>query len=363
MSKNKNGLSRTLSIGALALVFGAGIEADALEGPGGPVSAPPAPAVADVSARVETSPVPHKGDAADDPAIWVNPQDPSLSAVIGSDKLGGIGVYDLDGREIQYLRAGKINNVDLRTGFTLGGREVVVVAGSNRTDNSIALFTLDPKTRTLTDVAARKISSTPQSYGACLYHSKATGKFYCFVTAKTGVVEQYELFEAAGKIDARKVRSFNLGSVAEGCVADDELGQLYVSQELVGIWKLGAEPEAGETRKLVDKAGKGALVADVEGLAIAYGKDGKGYLMVSSQGNHTYVVYRREGDNAFVKTFRIVDANGVDGAAETDGIDVTTASLGDAFPRGLFVAQDGFNDNGNQNFKLVPLERIVSLED
>jgi 3-phytase len=73
------------------------------------------------------------------------------------------------------------------------------------------------------------------------------------------------------------------------------------------------------------------------------------------------VVYRREGNNEFVKKFRIGNGEGVDGCEETDGIDVTTANLGPAFPHGVFVVQDGFNDKGNQNFKLVPLQTIVKL--
>ena len=81
--------------------------------------------------------------------------------------------------------------------------------------------------------------------------------------------------------------------------------------------------------------------------------------MASSQGNHTFVVYRRDGNNEFVKKFRIGNGSATDGAEETDGIDVTTANLGPAFPYGVFVAQDGFNDKGNQNFKLVPLQLIV----
>jgi 3-phytase len=40
---------------------------------------------------------------------------------------------------------------------------------------------------------------------------------------------------------------------------------------------------------------------------------------------------------------------------------VTTANLGPSFPHGVFVVQDGFNDKGNQNFKLVPLQAIVKL--
>jgi 3-phytase len=59
-----------------------------------------------------------------------------------------------------------------------------------------------------------------------------------------------------------------------------------------------------------------------------------------------------------VGTFRIV-AGAIDAVSDTDGIDVTGASLGAAFQGGLFVAQDGSNDGGNQNFKLVPWLQVA----
>jgi 3-phytase len=67
-------------LGALAVVsVGAVLAAS-------PVTAAPAPSVSrkavsivQVSSVVETVPVAHSGDAADDPAIWVNPNDPSRS--------------------------------------------------------------------------------------------------------------------------------------------------------------------------------------------------------------------------------------------------------------------------------------------
>ena len=83
----------------------------------------------EVSATVETQPVPSDGDAADDPAIWVHPSDPSLSTVIGTDKEGGLAVYDLDGNQIQYLSGIRPNNVDLRYDFPLGGGSSPVAAG------------------------------------------------------------------------------------------------------------------------------------------------------------------------------------------------------------------------------------------
>jgi 3-phytase len=314
-----------------------------------------------VTATVETDPVPNGGDAADDPAIWVNPNDPAQSTIIGTDKRGGLAVYDLSGKQIQYLSDGLMDNVDLRDGFRLGGQTVTIVTASNRKDNSIAVYKINPQTRTLEKLASIKVENGLILYGMCMYRSARAGKMYFFGTSKSGDVGQWELFESAGNVGANKVRNLKLGTKVEGCVADDELGFFYVSEEAVGIWKFGAEPDDGSPPKQVAKAGDGRLFADVEGLTIAYGKNGAGYLIASSQGNHSYVVYRREGDNQFVKNFRIGDGGGIDGCEETDGIDVTTANLGPAFPNGVFVVQDGFNDKGNQNFKLAPLQNIVKL--
>ena len=49
----------------------------------------------------------------------------------------------------------------------------------------------------------------------------------------------------------------------------------------------------------------------------------------------------------------------VDAVTGSDGIEVSTANLGPAFPNGAFVTQDDSNDGLNQNFKLVPLEQIL----
>ena len=198
-----------------------------------------------VAATVETDPVPNPGDAADDPAIWVNPADPALSTIIGTDKTagGGLGVYDLGGHQIQFLPFGELNNVDLRTGFPLEGTSVALVTAGNRTDNSIAIFKIDPATRLLSNVAARTIT-TLTTYGSCMYHSPVTGKFYYFVDSKAGDIEQWELQDnGAGLVDATKTRNLRkLNTQPEACVVDDELGFFYIGEEDVGIWKFGAEP-------------------------------------------------------------------------------------------------------------------------
>src|SRR5215210_7900730 len=258
----------------------------------------------EVTAKGETDPVPPGGDA-DDPAIWLNPDDPAKSTIIGTDKLGGLAVYDLGGNQIQYLADGDLNNVDLRDGFPLGGESVTLVTAADSTTNRLAIYRVDPATRELVDVARRRITVGIAAYGSCMYTSPATGRFYVFVNSEEeggqpgGQVEQWELFEedGSGKVDARRVRKFAVGSQTEGCVADDELGDLYIGEEDRAIWKYPAEPDAGTKRVRVDSTGPdGHLEADIEGLAIAYGA-ARGYLIASSQGDSSIVVYRRGGSN------------------------------------------------------------------
>lgn len=313
-----------------------------------------------VVATVETDPVPTSGDAADDATIWVHPTDPSESTIIGTDKDRGLAVYDLSGRQIQFLPDGRLNNVDLRYDFPLGGERVALVTSGNRADDSIAIYRVNPTTRMLENVAARKIT-TLAAYGSCMYHSQKTSATYYFVNSEQGDVEQWKLYDnGTGKVDAHRVRSFLVGSRTEGCVADDELGYLYIAVEDLGIRKYGAEPTTGEWYTVVDTTGLGGHLNpnDVEGLALYKEKNGTGYLIASNQGQNDFVVYIREGNNAYVATFRIVGGPGIDDVTHTDGIAAQSRNLGPQFPDGVFVAQDHENDGQNQNFKLVPWRQI-----
>jgi myo-inositol-hexaphosphate 3-phosphohydrolase len=323
-----------------------------------------------VAPVVETQPMPHTGDSADDPAIWIHPTNTAESTIIGTDKQGGIAVYDLAGSLLQYLADGKMNNVDLRYNVPVGGQRITLVAATNRTDNSIALYKVNPSTRLLESIAGDTIKPSVPAYGACMYRSAQSGKYYLFITSSTGAVEQWELFDnGSGKVNGTRVRSFSVGSAVEGCVADDELARFYVSEETVGIWRYGAEPGDGSARVAVDLVSSGTgLSSDVEGLTIYYTSARSGYLMVSSQGTDSYLVYRREGDNSYIDTFVIGrnSTKGIDAVQGTDGIDVSNANLGSAFPQGVFIAQDDANDVGSQNlqnFKLVPWQSIANAFD
>ena len=313
----------------------------------------------EVTATVETDPVPSGGDA-DDPAIWVHPNDPSQSIVIGSDKESGLGVYDLSGNQIQFVSGIQPNNVDIRHDFPLGGQLVDLVVSSERENDAIALHRVDPATRQLVAIGT-PFEVGIDIYGICLYHSPVSDSHYVFVTSEeAGPVGQFELSDnGSGGISIDEVRRFQMASTSEGCVADDGLGYLYVTEEDVGIWKYDAEPDGGSNRISIDEVGPN-LEADVEGATIYYGPGDSGYLLISSQGSSDYAVYRREGDNEYVSQFEIAASAGIDETSGTDGIDVISTPLGSAFPNGLFVAHDSDNEPGENNFKLVPWEAIAA---
>lgn len=342
----------------LSIVIMAGcaqIERGAVE-----VSAPgrDAVAVAQVSAVAETPPVATASDAADDPAIWVNPQDPSKSLVIGTDKQRGLHLYDLNGRLLQTLPDGRMNNVDNRDGFMINGRSMPLVAASNRSDKSIAFYLLDPLTQRLTRVGKPVPTGFGDPYGLCMYVNR-DGNYFVFVSeADSGRFRQWRVRADGNGIAAELVREFKVGSQAEGCVADDKTGVLYVAEEDVGLWKYRADADGGNRRHALDRVGsRNGLNADLEGVAIWHGRDGRGFIVMSNQGANRYAVYRREGDNAFVGQFEIVDVlhRGIDGTSETDGLAVTSHPLGLRYPDGLLVVQDGKNQPAGeyQNFKFV----------
>ena len=297
----------------------------------------------------ETPSVGSPDDAADDPAIWIDRTDAANSLVLGTDKQAGLYVYGLDGAVKDFLAVGALNNVDLRQGVRVGEFSGDIAATSNRTDNTVTLFTIDAGKVTKSGAFPSPII---EPYGLCM--GVSGGETFVFVTYKTGDLLAFQLTGAGAGEEAARLK---LSSQLEGCVFDDINGVLFFGEEARGVWKAPFAGGAFGAAVAVDAVGGPSGVrADVEGMAIYSIDETRGYLVVSSQGDYSYAVYDRTGDHAFLGRFRIGDgAGGVDGAQETDGLDITSAALGPDFPEGLLVVQDGFNDpaGSKQNFKFV----------
>ncbi|MEL6360778.1 MAG: phytase [Pseudomonadota bacterium] len=321
--------------------------------------------VPDVTAARETAEVESVGDAADDPAIWINEANPAASRILGTDKQSGLHVYDLGGESVQFLPTGKVNNVDLRQGVALGanGSDQIgtpwagdVAVASNRSDNTVAVYDIDADG--IVSQIGSFASALVEPYGICL--GVTDGNVIAFVTYKSGDLIAYRLTGPSSAVVDGQIK---LDSQLEGCVYDDETEMLYVGEEEKGIWT--SVYRAGEftTPVLVDEVDAASGIrADVEGLAIYRDPNGPDFLIASSQGNNSFAVYALESGE-FLGRFRLAEGDAIDGAEDTDGIEATSVALSEAFPRGVLVVQDGFNKpkGSPQNFKIIDWREIEGV--
>lgn len=333
---------------------------------------------------IETARTTMPGPDADDVAFWIHPTDPTKSMIIATQKEAGYSIYDIDGKTLLDRLPAEIryNNVDVIYGFNLGGETIDVALFSDRKFNKFILYkitTSAPYLEDITDYASMELFTAKDpgedtAYGEAVFKSPVTGKFYAYATqAATNLVRQFELVEKNGKIGWNLVRTITLAAgdddeQAEGMVVDQEYGVLYISQEPVGVYRVNAEPDGGDVTldedNMIVEEGDNNVAEDVEGLTLYYKDNGEGYLMVSSQGNFTYAVFDRK-TNAYIRSFVIADdGKGIDGAQETDSLDVTNIPLGTRFPHGVLIVQDGIDTTADPNdtetnFKWVPWEDVA----
>ncbi|MEE2749773.1 MAG: phytase [Pseudomonadota bacterium] len=310
------------------------------------------PVTHSVAPNAETSRVISAGDAADDPAIWVNNVNAEASLILGTDKQYGLDVYDVAGKLKQRLNIGRLNNVDVRYNQELAGKVVDIAAASHRDLSAISLFAIDQTSGHVSWVSDIK-TQLDDVYGLCM--AQTNQGTYVFINDQDGRYEQYKVITENDTWSAKRVREFALPSQPEGCVADDKNNRLFVGEEAAGVWLTSISEDNAPDPKLIIEVDDN-LVADVEGMSIYHGTE-TSYLVVSSQGDDCYVLYSSEAPYEYVGRFNIAmnAAAGIDGASETDGLDVTSAALGSSYPDGLLVVQDGRNvmPAENQNYKLV----------
>ncbi|MGD9968605.1 MAG: phytase [Hyphomonadaceae bacterium] len=345
------GLIVTLGLGACSPPL-TGEETDASDAPemAVGVGTPVASAVETVAVGTANA------DAADDPAIWVDPNDSSRALIFGTDKKAGLYVYALDGSVHQQIDGGMPNNVDLRDGFVVQGREQVLIAASDRSPQrfGIALFLLDPETLQTRYWGVLPVDLT-EPYGLCL--GRRGDAFIAIIDGTDGEVRQLRISaNAQGAPAAVEERRFGVGSQTEGCVVDDQTGYVYIGEEARGIWRYSIDP-AATARTRIATAPSEQITPDVEGLALM--RDGeRTWLIASSQGDSSFPVWSVEGaEPVYRGRFSPTNANGIDAVTGTDGVAAMSGPVG-AFASGLVVVQDDLDEapgvtGERQNFKLV----------
>lgn len=316
-----------------------------------------------VTAVTETMPI--IGDA-DDPAIWVNPTDPTASIVLGTDKYNGLHAFDLNGEELAFFGDGAVNNVDLRE-FSLNGEQVWLASATERDEDGIVFYVIrkdgsitraDPHYfETLPDMP----KGTKKIYGHAMGRDPETGRAWALANFKTGHVAQYEVIDAGeGKIDIKLARVLKVDTQPEGMVFDDKEGHLYVGEEDVAIWRFPGLPEDGDEATEIVRIPSDCFPRDdIEGITLYDGAEGR-YLVASSQGIHRYGIFPLKGDEVPTCVGLVeIAAGAVDGVSETDGLDAVALPMGANYPRGMLAVMDDQNEEFTTNFKFVSFADIL----
>ncbi|OQD44472.1 3-phytase [Croceivirga radicis] len=297
----------------------------------------------------------------DDPAIWVNPENPANSIVFGTDKKtnGGVYAFDLAGKIIKEKSITGIkrpNNVDLEYGFKLtDSTQTDIIMFTERERQQVRLFSV-PDMRPL-DNGGFKVFEDATGVehnlpmGIAIYKSPKDSTVYAIVGRKSGpktdYLYQYKLVSSGGEVTMELVRKFGAFSgqkEIEAIAVDDENGLVYFSDEGVCIRKYYAEPTMGN--KEISCFGGERFLEDIEGIAIATYPNGEGYIIVSNQQQGEFNIFSRT-DNTFVKAVNLT-------TTETDGCDVVTVPLNNTFKSGLFVAM-----NDAKDFYFYDLDRLL----
>lgn len=311
------------------------------------------------------------GYDSDDPAVWINPVDPSKSLILGTDKEadGALYVFNLDGKiqpEKVVKNLKRPNNVDVEYGLLLNGKPTDIAVVTERLTHKLRIFSLPDMNPVDGGGIEAFVGETGDGFrdlmGVALYKNKA-GKIYAIVGRKTGptngsYLAQYLLEDnGTGTIKASLVRKFGNYSgkkEIESIAVDDELGYVYYSDEGQGVRQYFADPEKG-SQELALFAQTG-FAEDHEGISIYKLSDTTGYILVSDQSANRFHIFSREGSVGKPYEHQLLKIVNVS-TQQSDGSETVSIPLNSTFQHGLFVAM-----STDRTFQLYRWEDLVGKD-
>lgn len=288
----------------------------------------------------------------DDPAIWINPTDPSKSLIIGTDKDidGALYVFNLEGKTIDSLVVRNLkrpNNVDVGYGFQVGDQKVDFAVTGERFTSRLRFYSLPDMKEIVEGGIEIYLGETGEEYrdlmGVAVYHNPTSGKHYVIAGRKNGPTDgtylwQYEMISSPEGLKLELVRKFGQYSgkkEIEAIAVDHQLGYIYYSDEGVGVRKYYADPEKGN-EELALFAQEG-FTQDHEGISIYQLDEKTGYILVSDQEVNQFHVFPREGNSSNPHQHELITIIKTS-SLSSDGSEVTSVPLNETFKKGLFVA-------------------------
>lgn len=333
------------------------------------VSAQPVQPV-QVAPTRQTQPQAATADVIRDVALWVAPDGGSDSLLFTSyaDFNAGLVTFGPDGTRVDVDVDGASLAVAVMDGFPLGGENRTLVLSV--LPNGVMAYRVTDQSADRVQRVGLVNFDTAVGFGAneslVLYRSPGSGRFYAF-KAGARVIEQFELSGAGGGVTATRVRTVDTGSrggTVSGLAVDEESGSLFALLAGVGLWRYGAEPDAGsDGRQVAAAVDGGPFLSTVGRLALYRVGGGEGYLIAADRDRNAFVVFERRSQ-VFVGAFSVEanrDAGVLSGARRPLALAASSQPVGTGFPGGLFVAH---NAQGTpENLLLAPWTAVADAFD
>ncbi len=315
--------------------------------------------------KLITEPVRHDTD---DPAIWIDRKNPENSLVLGTDKDidGALYVFGLDGKirpELTIRGLLRPNNVDVAYGVTVGGRQVDVAIVTERFAHRLRVYTL-PDMRPVDGggIPVFEGERARDVMGVAAYTRASDGALFVIVSRsdrfapRTGYLHQYRLVDdGTGSLVGIKVRAFGEWSglkEIEALSVDAVQGVVFASDETFGIRVYSADPAIEDANDELAQFGRTGFARDHEGSAVFRRSNERSLLFVSDQQAGELKVFDLDGQFGSQEQNKVIGRVRIS-ALETDGIEITTASL-PGFPGGLLVAM-----SADKTFHFYDLNEIL----
>lgn len=233
---------------------------------------------------------------ADDPAVWVDRDNPGQSLVAATLKEGGLDVFDMSGNVVQHIAAppapgegdevGRFNNVDIVQGARIGDRRLDIAVVSDRGRDLIRTYAIDgDSSQPLTEITAADVPfafSSSQAevndqftaYGLTAFRDPDTGGVLVAASQRhRSTIGLFRLTAAGSQVSYTKAGTVDLPSEftlpdgstwssceepgetpqIEGMVFDRDQGTLYAAQEQVGLWEISLDGSQVEDTELFEK--------------------------------------------------------------------------------------------------------------
>ena len=309
----------------------------------------------------------------DDPAIWINPEDPAQSLVLGTDKDadGALYVFDLQGR-VQHDKVVRgllrPNNVDSAYGVNLGGTQVDVAVVTERYAHRLRVYRLPDMAPV--DGGGIEVFAGERArdvMGIALYTRPGDGALFAIVSRSNafapteGYLHQYRLVDdGTGQLRGVFTRAFGQWSGAgeiEAIAVDDALGYVYYSDENHGVRKYHADPLAEDADEQLAAFGLRDFSEDREGISLYERADGTGYIVVSDQQANRFNFYAREGSDGDPHQHELLASVPL-ATEESDGSELVAHAL-PGYAGGLFVAMS--TDRTFQYYAVSDLLKAAGL--